>query len=308
MKTLAGFVIVATAARAACLAVPGDKILARDLVPWIPLFQAADPESVIGFAPFPGTTRLLSSRDLLLAARRNGLAVPPSEPVPGVCVERVAQAVSAGDLRAALQSALAAGSGGDVTLEIIAFTNKLLPPGRLVFQLPGLNRPPANSPGTPVIWTGKLLYDGQSSLSVWAKVRLSVQRQVFLAKRAIPERALIRGDDIVEATIAEFPWPESPALSNSGIVGKIARQAIPAGKIITREALSDAEEVMRGDIVHVRVIAGAAVITLDAVSQSSGTKGEGILVHSLATGKAFRAVIEGHDHVVVDATAEPSSL
>ncbi len=308
MRMLAGFVLAPAWAHAACLEVPTDKILVRDLATAIPLFRAADPGSVVGYAPFPGTTRVLSSRDILLAARWYGLAFPAGEPAPSVCVERMLQPLSIADLRAALWAALGAGRGEVVQLEIGEFSHQPLPPGRLVFSLAGLNRPPANQPAMFVIWTGKLVYDGHSSLSVWAKVRVSVERQVFLAKRAISERNPIRDDDIVTAVVREFPWPVSASLPSSAIVGKIARYAIPAGARISPDALDDADTVRQGDIVHVKVISGAAIIGLDAVAQSSGAKGERILVHNLSTGKPFRAVIEDREHVIVDATPAASSL
>jgi flagella basal body P-ring formation protein FlgA len=306
-RVLAGFMLAPAAAHAACLAVSTDKILVRDLATAISLFRDADQDSVIGFSPFPGTTRVLSSRDVLLAARRFGLEFSPSEAVPSLCVERVVAPLSIHDLRTALWSALD-GTSEEVHLEIIEFSNKRVPPGRLVFPLAGLNRPPANQPGAPVIWTGKLIYDGQSSLSVWAKVRISVERQVFLAKRAISERNLIQEDDVATAVVTEFPWPPHPSLPSSAIIGKVARHAIPVGTRISPDGLDDADAVRRGDILHVKVISGAAIIGLDAVAQSSGTKGERILVHNLSTGKPFRAVIEDREHAMVDATPASGSL
>lgn len=298
--------LAAVGAHAECIAVATDKILVRDLASAIPLFRAADPESVIGFSPFPGTRRVLSSRDVLLAARRSGLGFS-GEPMPSVCVERVVRPLSIPDLSAALRSALGSRTDEEVQLEIVEFSNNRFPPGRLVFQLTGLNRPPGNQPATPVVWTGKLIYDGRSSLSVWAKVRVSVQRRVLLASRTIPEGDPIRSDDIVTAVVTEFPWPAPPALASSAIVGKVARRAIPAGTRISPDVLDEADQIRQGDIVHVKVISGAAVISLDAVAQSSGTKGEKIVVHNVSTGKPFRAVIEDREHVIVDATSRSGS-
>jgi flagella basal body P-ring formation protein FlgA len=307
MKILAGFMLAA-AAHATCLVVPSDKIFVRDLAAAIPLFRAADAESVIGFSPFPGTTGVLSTRDILLAARRYGLAFPAGEPVPSVCVKRLVQPLSPDDLRAALTSGLGAGTRDEAHLEILGFSNKPFPPGHLVFELSGLNRPPPNQPGMPVIWTGKLIYDGHSSLSVWAEVRVSVKRQVPLAKRTIAERDLIQDGDIVTVLVTEFPWPAPRFPPNSAIAGKAARHTIPAGTRISWDVLDDAAAVRPGDLVHVKVISGGAIVSLDAVVQSSGTKGEKILVHSLATGKPFRAVVEDREHVIVNAASESTSV
>jgi flagella basal body P-ring formation protein FlgA len=44
--------------------------------------------------------------------------------------------------------------------------------------------------------------------------------------------------------------------------------------------------------VHVTVVDGSARLSLDAVAQSSGRKGESILMHNPSTGKNFHAVVE----------------
>jgi len=150
-----------------------------------------------------------------------------------------------------------------------------------------------------VIWQGQLVYDEHHSLSLWVKVRISVNREVFRAKESIPGGAVIRADQLIMEQIPQFPWPESPPLSMSRIVGKVARRLIPAGQKVGLEELEEAKEVMRGETVQVKVIDGAATITLDAVAESSGVKGESILVHNSAGGKSFRAVVENRDQVIV---------
>src|SRR5271156_2280317 len=106
MRTAAIFVALVSLARATCVTVPSDRILARDVSTAIPRFQALDPEAMIGFSPFPGTKRVLTSRDLLLSARRYGLTFSPSEPVPSLCVERTIHSLSVEDLKEAMLSAL----------------------------------------------------------------------------------------------------------------------------------------------------------------------------------------------------------
>jgi flagellar basal body P-ring formation protein FlgA len=300
MKTAAILVVLAGSAQAACVAVPSDKILAQDLWEVVPLFKGLDPGAVIGLSPFPGTERVLSSRDLVLTARRYGLSFPPGQLAPSVCVERIVRSLSIEQVRAALLSALdSPAPRPEVTLEIIDFSNKPLPPGQLVFQLAALNRPPANDLRTPVIWPGKVVYDDQHTLSVWARVRISVNREIFLAKQSIAKGDVIQAGQIVAGVVSQFPWPEPPTASASQMFGKIARRAIPAGQRIATEALEDPQDVVRGETVQVKVVEGATTITLEAVAQSSGTKGESILVHNPSSGKNFRAVVENRDSVIV---------
>jgi flagella basal body P-ring formation protein FlgA len=296
MRTIASLVVMAGLARAACVAVPSGNILARDLSTAIPLFQALDPDTIIGFAPFPGTVRVLSSRDVVLTGRRFGLAMPPGEMAPSVCVERIVRHLSMEEVRAALLSAL---DIAEVRLEVLEFSNQPFPPGRLEFQHAGLNKPPRNNPETPVIWRGNLIYDDQRSLVVWAKVRISVVREIFLATETIPKGAVIRADQVASTPVRQFPSLEPSPSVPSVIVGKVARRALPAGQAIVAEALDDLQDVFRGETVHVEAIDGGASIRFDAIAQASGQKGEIILVHNPTSGRNFRAVIEGREQVAV---------
>ena len=296
MRTVAIFAAVAGLARAACVAVPSSRILARDLSPTISLFQALDPDAMLGFAPFPGTVRVLSSRDVELAGRRYGLAFPPGEMAPSVCIERVVRRLSIEEVRAAL---LSAGDSAGLQLELLEFSNQPLPPGRLEFQRAGLNKPPGNKPGTPVLWRGKLMYDDQRSLVVWAKVRISEDREIFLATETIPKGAVIRAEQVATTRIRQFPSLELSPRAPWVIIGKVARYTLPAGQPIVAEALDDPKDVLRGETVHVQAIDGGASIRFDAIAQSSGQKGETVLVHNPASGRNFRALIEDRGQVVV---------
>jgi len=57
--------------------------------------------------------------------------------------------------------------------------------------------------------------------------------------------------------------------------------------------------VFRGETVHVQAIDGGASIRFDAIAQSSGQKGEVIMVHNPSSGRNFRALIEGPEQVAV---------
>ncbi|MGB6941066.1 MAG: flagellar basal body P-ring formation chaperone FlgA [Bryobacteraceae bacterium] len=302
MRILAILSVSAGLARGACVAVPSSYILARDISAAIPLFQTLDPDTIIGFAPFPGTVRVLSSRDVVLTGRRYGVAFPSGEAAPSVCVERVLRHLSIEEVKAALLSAL---DIADARLEVLDFSNRPLPPGQLAFQRALLNRPPGNDPQTPVIWRGKLIYDDQRSLVVWARVRISVERETILATQTIPRGAVIRPDQVAIAHIRQFPPLDRSSdlpLTVAGplaIAGKVARRTLPAGQPIVAEELDILQDVVRGATVHVRAIDGGASIRFDAIAQTSGQKGEFIVVHNPSSGRNFRALIQDRGEVVV---------
>jgi flagella basal body P-ring formation protein FlgA len=293
------FVAVAGMTRAACVAVTSANIMVRDLAAAVPQFQALGSEAIVGLAPYPGIVRLLSSHDVFIIGRHFGVVFPPGEAAPSVCVERVVRRLSVEEVRAALLSALAI---ADVQLEILEVSNHLVPPGQLAFQSTSLNKPPGNNPQIPVIWPGKLLYDDQRSFGVWAKVKISVEREMFLARETIPKYGVIRADQIVSTRLRQFPPVQPSPIFPLVIVGRVARRTLPAGQPIFAEALDDPQDVLRGETVHVQSINGGASIRFDAIAQSSGQKGETIMVHNPSSGIAFHALIEGRKQVVVRGT------
>lgn len=295
---------VTSLARAVCVSVPASEIVARDIAGAVPLFEQIAPETPIGFASFPGTQRVLSSRELFLIAANHGLSFPSGAPAPSLCVQRAVRLLSVEEVRPVLLSALGV---PDVQMEILEISDQPVPPGRLEFRREELNSPRNSDPQNPVIWRGQFIYDGQHSLAVWAKVRLAVSRDVVVASEDIPAGSIIRHGQAKTIVSQQFPSLETslnspPALEQ--ITGKMARRTIAAGERIVASVLEDAKDVIRGETVHVKVVDGAATITLDAVAQSSGIKGENIIVHNPSSGRNFRALVEARGRVIVVASPE----
>jgi flagella basal body P-ring formation protein FlgA len=59
------------------------------------------------------------------------------------------------------------------------------------------------------------------------------------------------------------------------------------------------KDIFSGDQVRVSVIDGSTTLSLDAIAQSSGKRGESILVHNPSSGKNFHGVIEEKGRVTV---------
>jgi len=271
-----------------CVMVSRDKILAQDLGAAVPLLQGLDPETVIGFAPRPGVQRILTTRDLILIAQKHGLDARDAAS-PNICVERMARAVSPEEMKAALASAI---GGSDVAIELLEFSKEPLPPGQLEFNSRNLGRPLGDNPEIPVIWHGAMRYDGQSKAPVWAKVKVSIACSLFVAAANIPAGSVIQAEQIKEIPGRQFPFLPSTIQSPQAIIGKIARRGISAGQRFATSMLEEPTEIARGDTVHVVVLDGSAILSLDAIAESSGRKGESILLHNPSTGRNFRAEVE----------------
>lgn len=295
MRTILMASIFAAVAQAGCLAVSSDRIFARDLRDALPFLQALDPATAIGFTPRPGVQRVLAARDLSLIAQKHGLDVSGNI-ISSICVERATRPILSGEMRAALLSAIGATT---VELEVIEFSNEPLPAGRLEFRPANLGRPFGENQDKPVIWHGLLHYDSQSSQPVWAKVLVSVGSAILVAAEDVPAGTIIKASQVREVRVRQFPFLPPSIQSPQAIVGKIARRSIPEGQKFVLAALDEPTEISQGDKVRVQVVDGSATLSLDAVAQSSGKKGESILVHNPSTGKNFRAIVNEKGKVTV---------
>lgn len=294
MKLLLFLLSCASLPAAECVAVNSGRIFARELTGAVPAFSGMDPETVIGFTPLPGVQRVLSARELQAVARHAGLSM--DTPVPAVCVERSVRPIERPDLQATLLAALGV---RDVRLEIVDYSNTLVPLGRFEFPITGLSKPPADAPDTAVIWHGRLVYDGDRSMAVWAKARITVERPALVATEQIVAGTTFRPEQFKMARIAQFPLAAVTPGTAADVIGKTARRTILAGQAIFAEYLTTPRDVAAGERVHVRVVDGLAALSLEAIAQSAGSKGEFITVRNPASGKTFRGTVEDKGKVVV---------
>ena len=282
--------------RAECIQISSNTILARDIAPEVPLFQSAPPETVIGFTPSPGVPRTLSARELLAAARQLGIQPEPGMPLPAVCVERAAHPIDADELRQVLTNALGV---PEPHLTLLDFSRQPVPDGRMEFSVSSLSKPPENNPTLPVIWRGRLIYDGQRSLAIWAKVSATVTRPALVATEPIAAGEIVNAAKIAVRVIEQFPFTSAAPDSISQAEGKTAVRTILAGQKIGFSALKQTDDVVSGQTVRVEVVDGLALLTLDAVAESSGRKGDLVMLRNPSSGRTFHGIVEDKGKVIV---------
>ena len=297
MKTFLLLATFASLATAGCIAVSSSQIAAGDFAGAVAQFGALDPATPIGFAPLPGVQRIFNRRQLVLILQQYGLGGPSDIAIPDVCVERAVAPITSTQMKAALIAALDV-AGADI--ELIDFSRQPLPAGRLEFGRDNLAKPPEAAPNAPVIWRGRLLYDERHSASVWAEVRISVESTCLVAVEDISAGVPIRAGQVRAAVERRFPdWGASPS-SPQTVIGKVARRSLPAGQRIVAAMLDDPADVRRGEKIHVSVTQGGTHLSLDAIAQSAGKKGDTILVHNPLSGRNFRAVVTDRGEAVAE--------
>jgi flagella basal body P-ring formation protein FlgA len=302
MRTAAVILILAFAARAQeCLVVASDRILARDLAELDPIFAALDAELAVGFTPMPGARRVLTGHDLALIASKNGLLFAPQHPFPNACVERRAEPISAERMKQALVEALAVPGA---KLELLDFSRQALPAGTLEFPRGGLGAPPPGHPDVPVLWRGRLRYDGARSMAVWARIKALVEVSSLVAVEDLPAGKPIRREQVRRVSSEQFPFgPESP--TEEAATGRIPRRSILAGSTIAVAALDEPEQIVRGETVLVNVIGGGARLSFEAQALASGRRGSFIAIRNPAGGATFRGKVEDKGKVIVNLEERP---
>jgi len=271
---------------AVCLPVSSDRILARDLAKAVPVFAAAPPAATLGYAPSPGQRRWFSGSDLERLARRLGLAWPGVN--DGVCFEWPTAPLTAGVVQQALHAAAPL-----ARFELLDFSRQPAPAGKVEFPLRGIRTGARGQSGAAYIWRGRVKYAAGRSFPIWAKLTGGEPSRRVVARENLPARKVISAEQLVLEEYLRVPATSAGFAERlEQVVGRVPRRSIEAGKPVETAWLDDAPVVMKGEHVTVEVRTGSMKLSLEAISESGGRKGESVLLRNPSSGKRFRARME----------------
>jgi flagella basal body P-ring formation protein FlgA len=294
MKLLILFV-AATVLCADCLPVDGDRILARDVAVRIPEFAKLAGDEVIGLAPLPTVRRVMSGGELARVGRKFGIEIAsPAD----VCFELPTEVLTSSKVLDHIRAAVAMEG---VEIAVIEFSRYPVPLGVLSFPRSGLNVHPLLTDKSVVFWRGKVTYAGTKSFSVWARVRMGIQRERLVASETIRSGAVITERQVRMEQVRLFPFLEQSGVSVGEVVGQVARRTIAAGQPVMTASLGPPTQVTRGTEVSVMVKSAGAQLSLPALAESSGAVGETVSLKNPVNGRTFRGVVEGKNRVLVTA-------
>jgi flagella basal body P-ring formation protein FlgA len=272
---------------AACVALEGDKILARDLAPAGEAFASLAADTEMGYAPSPGARRILHAAELSrMIARYGG--------IPGVlreiCVERPTVPLTRESLEAALRIAV---GNSQATIELLDWSRYPAPHGEIQFP------PGGRSGGREVLWRGYVRYGSSGRFAIWARVRVSVRQRRVVARMALPAGKPIRPEQLGVEEMEASPFGTHPEDSVDAVVGWLPRRSLAAATPILPGLLDPPQEIHSGDSVTVEVSNGLAHLSFDGRAQAGGQRGDLIPVRNPATGKSLRARIESAGKVSI---------
>lgn len=285
-----------TLAPGGCLEVATPSVQAADLAAAWSAFAQLPPEQQILPAPRPGVRRQLSPAEVARIAARFGLSgTPPS----GICLERASRTLNPDDLLSALRAAWTAAGGSTgarITLE--DFSQLRVPEGALEFGPPPARAATACRAGQPFSWRGRLLYDRNQSLPVWAIVRIEAPQPFLVFRRSLPAGAVLRPEDLEQQIIpCGLPGAQEPAAPEAA-AGRRLRAAVRAGEPVRSVLLAPVREVDRGDTVAVR-LEGLEHVSIRAIALSGGRYGERIILANPLNGARFQASVSGPGQALI---------
>ncbi|HUA86039.1 MAG TPA: flagellar basal body P-ring formation chaperone FlgA [Bryobacteraceae bacterium] len=271
----------------ACRAVDAAQITGKDLAAASPLFAAIDPALAIGPAPLPAVERAFRPEELLRIARQNGITI--SGPAPEICFERATQPLTPEKLLPILSAAL---DIPDATIDLVDFSRVAIPRGSLVFTRTGLE---PNG-----LWRGRINFDENRSMPVWARVRVTTEQSWVEAAAALAPGPPVDAAQLKLVKGPRSPLGPAPLDSLEAVAGRGVSRMVKTGEPIFSNMLIAPREVERGDTVRVEVSSGSAHLSFDAVSQTSGRDGELILLKNPDNGRYFQARIAGKDQAFIN--------
>jgi flagella basal body P-ring formation protein FlgA len=276
-----------------CEHMTGERITGSDLARVLPLFSAMPPDAILGYAPSPGSKRVFRADEINRIAARYGLQSSADNPI---CFDFELQPVSKERAREAMQQMLEIPG---LRLEIVRLSRAPAPKGEVVFPKAGLAAVSVSDLNAVLLWRGFVVYGRERHFDLWAEVKISAAMPRVVAVRDLAIGEPIPAGAVRLETEDDSPLRNDIARQLDEVVGRIPSRSVRAGSPIQRLNLSAPFDVKRGDTVAVRATSGDAVLTTEAQAESSGRKGESILLKNPASGKMFRGRIDGPDSVVV---------
>ncbi len=265
--------------KAQCVVVSGDLLEAGDL--GVPALRGS--REPVGWAPAPGLVRHFSVRQVNALLLRAGRTEMVSK---GVCVLREARPLEREEVLAALR---AAWDEPDGSIELVSFSDRPVPQGKIEFRAGGLQR---GAGASPDFWRGRVVYGGGKSIPIWARVHLSIERRALAPVADLAAGSRLSQESVREVSLRVHPTARlvDPAAE---VAGARARRHLTAGVPLLADDLWFPPAVRSGDALTLEVREGGARLRLPVRAESAGQIGDRIPARNLQNGRRIRIRLTG---------------
>ncbi len=249
----------------------------------------------MGYSPSPGAVRVLPASELSRLALRNGIAAADLGALRDVCFQRDMRDLDPKALIEVLRRTLDI-PGSEI--EIADFSRYLAPAGDLVFPRSGLALNLSATSGA-LFWKGYVVYGEGQHFSIWARVKIHAKFNRVVATDNLTTHAVVRPDQVRVEFREGVPDTLAPAQSLDEVVGKTLVRPIRRGGAVSRDDVTTAIVVRRGDKVDVDFTSSAMHLRFEAAAESDGHMGDRIRLRNPQSGNMFSAEVSGKDQARV---------
>lgn len=279
--------LAARSGAAECLAVEGPAIPASAFLAFVDRTPALPIDRILTSTPAPGTRRWITAEEL----RQWGLSPKANLGAPGLCVERLVKPLQSEDVKNEIQAALHA-QLGDVRLSgITSIQPSLFPEGQLSLPPAGLKLLSADEGVCSFLWRGSIQYDEHRLTPVRVLGRYQAEAVHFVAKRGLRAGDILGPDDYER--IAKPGCPHAMAALLTTPEGYSVRQSLSRGEIIEAAMLKAPPVVEEGAVIRVMASTGGASVSVEAIAEKSGSRGESVFALNKDSGKRIRVLLTG---------------
>ena len=284
---LFGLMIPTAAVGDECISIEAPVVRTGDLRRAIQLPGSLGDDRILARTPDPGTRRWISRSDLL----HWGLQANPGLPREGICVQRLLQRLVPESVLESVQGAVIGRYSTATSVQVTSFQPEFGPPGRIHMIPSGYKLLSTSDDSCRFLWRGALEYEAHRSIPVRVLGSFRLSRIVFIARRDLkPGDPLLAGD---YERRTQNGCAAQTEVTTDPPEGSLVRQPLPRGEILRPAMLLPPCAVRQGATVRIAGRVGGALVTLDAVAEKDGRRGEAIFVRNQETGKRIWVVLTG---------------
>lgn len=256
----------------------------------------------IGQAPLPGLSRSFDPELITIKLRQYKID-PASlriESLKPVMISSAHQLISSDEFFQAAKRSVLADRGEEAERMIVRAEtlpgDVMVPPGSVELKA----RPRLQSVGlgsVPVVVEAWV--DGRLYRSVSLSLRLSLLREVVVADRPLPPRALLKAGDVrlERRDIAQLQ--HEPLRDLTSAIGQRTVRMLAMGEVVASDAVELPPLVRKGALVTLTIERPGLLITAKGVAQEQGTVGQLVRVKTAGSGRAVSGKVEGEARVRV---------